>query len=108
MAWSTRRNSRSYRRSRRVGKQVLTDCLGSGPEAELSARLDELRREQRRANQTLWLLLLSSLEQSDRLLDELNLLNQLLAASLLLLSGWHVHNTEWRRRCVYRNRRARD
>ena len=108
MAWVIQRNSRAYRRTRRVGNEFFTDCLGSGPEAELSARLDELRREQRRANQTLWLLLLTSLEQSDRLLDELNLLNQLLAASLLLLSGWHSHNTEWRRRREYRTQRACD
>ena len=104
MAWRNRKNSKCYCRSLRVGKRVLSEYLGSGPEAELSAKLDILRREQRRDSRETWLRLVSCLRDGDRLLENLTKSARLLTYAVLVLSGLHAHKGEWRRRRVYRNR----
>jgi hypothetical protein len=107
MAWAKRGQSAYYYRSQRVGKRVVSEYLGSGPEAEISARLDSRRREQRRETRELWNRSVARLQEADRLLDELSRRSQLLASAVLILSGLHNHNGEWRRRRVNRTRSPR-
>ena len=40
MAWEIRTGRRVYYRSRRVGRRVVRDYFGGGPEAHLAAGLD--------------------------------------------------------------------
>jgi hypothetical protein len=108
MAWAKRGKSQYYYRSRRIGNQVIREYLGSGLEAELSARLDVHRREQRRDDRDAWVSFVCCVREADRLLEDLNRRNRLLASVILLVSGWYSHKGEWRRRRVYRNRRTPD
>src|SRR5271157_4124149 len=108
MAWAKRGQSAYYYRSTRVGKRVVSEYLGSGPEAEISARLDTRRREQRRESRELWDRFVARLQEADRLLAEMSRRSQLLASAILILSGLHNHNGEWRRRRVNRTRSPRN
>ena len=88
-------------------KWVFREYLGSGPEAELSAELDNHRRDQRRENRETWTSFVSCLREADRLLDNLNQRSRLLVSAVLLSVGWHSHKGEWRRRRVYSNKKSK-
>jgi hypothetical protein len=101
MGWETRKgHGRYYTRSKRVGGRVVREYVGQGLAAELTAEVDqlahryrEIERDERREES-------ARLAAVDAELGELELLCQSLVRGALLVSGYHPHKGEWRRRRV--------
>jgi len=98
MAWETRRGrGRYYTRSRRVGGRVVREYVPKAlaelfAEGDQEARLDrESERDDRRKER-------ARLAALDAKLDDLDQLCRSLARGALLVSGYHPHKGEWRRR----------
>jgi hypothetical protein len=98
--WERRvRGGRYYTKSHRVGGRVVREYVGTGPLAELAARLDaeeRRRREEERASQR---------EERKRLdalaapVVELCEVAEVIARAALIASGYHQHHRgEWRKR----------
>jgi hypothetical protein len=108
MAWEMRGKSTYYYRTGRVGKKVCRDYMGCGSEAQLSAELDVQRRERCQAERAGWADFVSEVQAADGSVADLNRHCQLLASAVFLISGFHNHNGEWRRRRVYKHKRSAD
>ena len=91
------RRGNSYYRSRREGRQVVTDYLGSGEAGRLAAEADELERAALRAER----IRLHRQAQADtelyRPIDEAGDVIRVLSDALLLCHGYHTHKGQWRR-----------
>ena len=101
MVWSRKqRGPRSgyYYRSRRVGGRPVKLYVGRGPEAELAARLDERARQDRRAERAAFLAEQVRLAAADLAFADARVLVDLLVRATFILSGFHFHRDEWRRR----------
>ncbi len=82
----------------------MRDYFGRGPLAELSAELDQQRRQEQAACDTAWSEFIAAVEEGDATLDDLTRHSQLLAAAILVLHGFHNHHGEWRRRRVFKTK----
>ena len=99
MPWVLRGKKQYYYRTRRVGRRVIREYHGSGPEAELAAALDARRRAIRvkqrqatRAEQARW-------ADAEALVQSFVDLVELVARVSLLAAGCRQHDRgEWRRR----------
>jgi hypothetical protein len=96
MGWE---RGRYYTRSRKVNGRVVREYVGTGRVAELAARMDAGKREQR------LLVNLDVRRQKDELaslgadLDAVEEMTDLVARAALLAAGYRRHNRgEWRRR----------
>ena len=100
MAWETRRGrGRYFTRSKRVGKRVIREYLGTGPAAELAAELDALERAARAAAAATWRTERARLEELDAAVAAFDRSVEALARAALLAAGYHQHHRgEWRRR----------
>src|SRR4051812_34560770 len=100
MSWDCKRpdGPRYYYRSYRVDGRTVKEYVGTGPLAELAARVDELERQERLARREAWLTEQERLAAPEALLSEVQRLVGLLARATLLLEGYHEHKGEWRRR----------
>lgn len=86
-----------YYRSRRVGQRVRSVYVGSGPLAELEARLHQEEcsrraadREARAAEAREYQVLEDQIETALTQAEDL-------AAAALLLNGYHQHKRQWRK-----------
>ena len=96
MGWD---RGRYYTRSKKVGGRVVREYVGTGRVAELTARLDELTREQRRLDALAVQQERGELAGMEADLKELAEATDLLARAALLAAGYHQHKRgEWRRR----------
>ena len=94
---SYRRNGYWYS-SVREGDQVRTEYLGAGPLAEARAARDALKRDARELE---WAAMRAEREvQSaiDQAIDESERLVRAVVAAVLLISGYHSHRGQWRKR----------
>jgi hypothetical protein len=99
MSWDAKRGGRRYYyRSRKVAGRCVKSYLGRGPVAELAARLDGQERDARDARRLALARERARLAEADLPLRRARDLIGLLVAAALLLSGWHEHRGEWRRR----------
>lgn len=102
MGWD---KGRYYTRSIKVNGRVVREYIGTGPDAELIARMDALEREKRGAEQAVQRANRVELETLDTSVNELNDLADLLARAALVVAGFRQHNRgEWRRRRGNRKR----
>jgi len=100
MAWETRRGKgRYYTRSRRIGRRVIREYVPKAL-AELAAEADRRDRLAREAERAKWRDERAQLTTIDEELDELDQVCVSLAKGALLVSGYHQHKGEWRRRRV--------
>ena len=98
MAWETKGRTRYYTRSRRVGRRVVREYLGMGPEAHLAAALDDRRRREREAARTNRRCQRERWEAAAQPLNELADLSELFVWAALFAAGFHRHQRSWRRR----------
>src|SRR5262245_11971028 len=98
MAWETKGRTRYYTRSRRVGRRVVREYWGMGPEAHLAAALDDRRRREREATRAARRRQRSRWEAAARPLNELAGLAELFVRAALFAAGFHRHQRSWRRR----------
>src|SRR5262245_14694767 len=99
MSWEVRKRGRQYyTRSRRVGGRVVREYVGCGRIAELAARVDNIKREERKLEAAE----LASIREVDAELDGLIAricqLADVLGRFALMDAGYHNHRGQWRRR----------
>lgn len=96
MGWE---RGRYYTRSRREGGRVVREYVGSGPDAALIARFDEMERDHRESERITARMEREELDALDAPLLALDDLADLLARAALLAAGYRQHHRgEWRKR----------
>ena len=96
MGWE---RGRYYTRSRKVDGRVVREYIGSGYDAELIARLEALRREEREEERAARQAERAELNALDAPLDRLFQETELLARAALVAAGFRQHKRgEWRKR----------
>jgi len=106
MAWERRKAGLYYYRSRRVGRRVVKEYVGSGPGAVLVAELDVAERAEREAKRQ------AKAEELERLRAPAEPLGQLsdrlegVVIEALEAAGYHRHRGEWRRAKGWRGRKG--
>lgn len=98
MGWENRRGKRYYYRKRRIGDRVVSEYVGTGPEPEAAAALDELTRRAQEEKRELLRRERRRQRAIDKELDGICLLIRNLVDAALLLTGYHNHRGEWRLR----------
>ena len=100
MAWEKRqRGGLYYTRSRRVGRRVVREYLGTGPLAEALARQDAEARARRRERTAAERRAREADAALEGLVDELGVGVDTLTQATLVLAGYHRHHRgDWRRR----------
>jgi hypothetical protein len=94
MSWEQRGNRRYYYRKRREGDRVISEYVGAGELAETAVAIDALEREIRRAERQRR----AERRALDAQIDEVCDLIRALTFAELLVSGYHTHKGQWRRR----------
>ena len=98
MAWETRSNGRRYyTRSRRVDGRVVREYVGGGERGEQAEAEDQKKRREREARRRAVRELVSRVDNSMRLIDDIKGFIDVVAAASLLMSGYYFHRGEWRR-----------
>jgi hypothetical protein len=99
MAWEVRDGRRFYYRGARRDGRTVKEYVGTGPAAELAARLDaRARRERDRAAAALKAEE-SRREPAERAAAEFERICELMVAASLHAAGYHRHRSgPWRRR----------
>lgn len=98
MGWEYRGNRKYYYRKRRVGKKVLSEYIGAGPEAEKIVQEDERVKSQRNNERLAWKRRQAEIRTIDDALDSIERLTRTIINSHLLLAGYHTHRGEWRKK----------
>jgi hypothetical protein len=99
VAWLQRKEKRYYYRSQRVEGRVVCRYAGTGPVAELTARIDALCRTQRRLEEEKAQEESARWELADAPLLRLERCTDLLVRAALVLAGYHRHHRgPWRKR----------
>ncbi len=98
MAWDERNGRSYYYRKRRDGDQVISEYMGSGFLAELSAEQDEEKRLERAAERRAWNKEKAEILAVDHEVNQTMDTCSTLAKAVLLVSGFHTHHGTWRRK----------
>ena len=98
MAWENRGIRQYYYRKKRIGKRVFSEYIGSGFFAELTAEMDEEKQNERKYDR----MILRKMKKRNKAIDkELDLVGDLIRTLIranLLISGYHPHKGQWRKR----------
>ena len=98
MAWEDRGGRDYYYRKKRIGNRVISEYIGTGFLAELSAEMDEERKAQREQEQLVWKKMKEEVKTMENELDSTGDLIRALVRANLLLAGYHPHKGQWRKR----------
>jgi hypothetical protein len=98
MAWEKRNGSLYYYRTVRDGEKVRKEYVGSGPYAELSARLDDVLREQRHLERLGGREKVARVEALAEPLRGVDEAAEVLARAHLVAAGYRRRKGEWRLR----------
>lgn len=104
MAWETRNGQGAYyTRSRRVGGRVVREYIGSDETAKAIATIDDIERQERKAQLDAEREVRAELEAIDTQIEQLGEVADVLARAIIIASGYHQHKGgEWRK---YRERK---
>ncbi len=98
MGWELRRGQRYYYRKRRVNGQVVSEYIGTGPNAEAAAAQDALEREQRAIARQQQRAARLEHKEVDQSMAQLERTVRALMHATLLANGFHSHKGQWRKR----------
>jgi len=98
MAWEKRRGKEYYYRKRRIGDRVVSEYVGTGPEAEVAATLDELTRQAQEEKRDLFRQERERQRAIDEAVDRACRLTRYLIYAALLLNCYHMHRGQWRKK----------
>lgn len=100
MGWESRNGrGRYYTRSRRVNGRVVREYVGSGPIAELIARVDEIKRDKRDLARMDARAKRDDLDELDRLVADFDRQVRSVVREALQSAGYHQHDRgAWRKR----------
>lgn len=96
MAWENRNGREYYYRKRRKNGRVVSEYIGSGAIAELTAILDQEAQAEREAEREAHRQERAAVEAIDSDLDQLDELSKALTRAALLLAGCYPHKRQWR------------
>lgn len=97
MAWENRGENRYYYRKRRINGRVVSEYIGAGILAELTADLDEAAQAERQAEREARRQEREQVQALDSQLAQVDELTRALVRASLLLAGYHPHKRQWRR-----------
>lgn len=98
MGWEDRNGRRYYYRKRREGKRVVSEYMGSGFVGELAGNMDIVNRSESHQSRALWLNQKGSVEVIDEQISEVERFTKAITRAVLLVSGYHPHKRQWRKR----------
>jgi hypothetical protein len=98
MAWENRGNRQYYYQKRRVGGRVVSEYVGFGYMGDLAAQLDASERRKQRVQRERLRREQVAQDDLDEQLDEVGRQIIDLVTAVLLVSGYHTHKRQWRRR----------
>ena len=98
MAWEDRNGREYYYRKKRIGNRVVSEYIGAGFLAELTAEMDEINKAQREQEQLEWKKMKEEVKAVDSELDLVGDLIRTIVRANLLLVGYHPHKGQWRKR----------
>ena len=98
MSWEERSGKRYYYRKRRIGKRVVSEYIGRGPQAESVAETDALARADRADRRARWQAERNRQADIDRLVDAVCGLTRTAVWDALRAAGYHQHKGQWRKR----------
>lgn len=99
MGTEERRNGKLYYyQKRREGDRVISQYVGGGVVADLAENSAAMQRASRAIQREQLKAERMSIAEIDTALDELNQMVDTLMTAELLLSGYHQHKRQWRRR----------
>lgn len=101
MAWETRGNGRYYYRKRRIGGRCVSEYVGAGLSAELSAEIDAYARALVAEDRAVLQREREADAELDAALDRAGLALRGLTAAVLVAAGYHMHKRQWRKRAVW-------
>ena len=91
MGWETRGNSRYYYRKKRQKGKVVSEYVGTGEVALMASQLDQEQKDTIREERAE----MGLLEQKEA---QLNTLIKRLIGGIFLISGFHKHKGQWRKK----------
>lgn len=97
MAWEYRGNKRYYYRKKRQGDRVVTEYIGTGTIAALSAEADRQKRGRSLCMQRLWKEQRIEYEAMDPDCQFLTAILRGLVRATYLTAGYHSHKGQWRK-----------
>ena len=98
MAWEKRNGRKYYYRKRREGGRVVSEYVGAGIGAEAIATIDKVNQgKQRTARQRRQREKIQYMKEEREAIEVIEL-TRLLTRAALLLSGYHLHKGQWRKR----------
>ncbi len=97
MGWERRGNSQYYYRKIRRGRRVVSEYVGSGEFAILTALLDEEQRADRQEQQEAERRRREEADQIDHELAQIDDKLRLLTTIMLEEAGYHRHKGQWRK-----------
>ena len=98
MPWEERNGRLYYYRKRRDGDQVISEYIGSGWLADLTAEQDEDKRLERAAERRAWNKEKAEILAVDREVNQTMDTCGTLAKAILIASGYRTHHGTWRRK----------
>lgn len=97
MGWEERKGRLYYYRKRRVGEQVVSQYVGTGPGAEACAAFDRAARETRKRQRQKLRKEREALDEEARqvrgVIDQIRTLTH----ATLVAAGYHTHKGQWRK-----------
>ena len=94
----TYRRGRYYYRSKREGKRVTTQYLGTGEWADAMALLDDIERQERALEREAMQEEMAREREVDHQLDARGAQVRALTEAVLVANGYHRHKGTWRKR----------
>lgn len=104
MAWENRPGGRYYYRKKRIGKRVISEYMGGGDYAELTAEQDEIARQRAAEEQASFMAEVKAAKELEDLAAEAERETMTLVKAVILASGYHKHHGQWRRQGDRRER----
>jgi len=98
MSWEDRDGRRYYYRKRRVGRRVVSEYVGSGLIAEMVSEQDEMDRQQRMQDRQSFEKHIARNKKMDDELDSVIEMTRAVIRARFLLSGFHPHKGQWRKK----------
>jgi len=98
MAFEKRNNRLYYYTKKRIGKRVVSQYIGRGPEAEAIIQKAKEQRQRRETEKRELATLAESLAALDQQVDNACHQVETLVSDFMIESGYHRHKGEWRKK----------
>jgi hypothetical protein len=98
MAWEHRKGNLYYYRKRRAGGHVISEYIGAGYLGALVEEIDKIERAETGHARAAWHAKKENAKAIDRQAGEFEKYTKAMTRAVLLLSGYHPHKRQWRKR----------